>query len=93
MKLSRVFLLVVLLVTVLMSTMAFGKTQITIWCQAFDPHVNGSNAVINAFMEKNPDIEITLEPQPNQADLVATSPRDISDPDDDPVVAAAENEQ
>ena len=64
MKLSRVFLLVVLLVTVLMSSMAYGKTQITIWCQAFDPHVNGSNAVINAFMEKNPDIEITLEPQP-----------------------------
>ena len=71
MKFNRCFLLVVLLVTVLMSTMAFGKTQITIWCQAFDPHVNGSNAVINAFMEKNPDIEITLEPQPNQADLVA----------------------
>ena len=71
MKLNRMVILAVLLIALFMSSVALGKTQITVWCLAFDPHVNGSNATIKAFMEKNPDIEVILEPQPGQADLVA----------------------
>ncbi|MEI6157871.1 MAG: extracellular solute-binding protein, partial [Atribacterota bacterium] len=71
MKLNRIVLLVSLLLVLCVAGTAFGKAQITIWCMAFDPHVNGSNATIKAFMEKNPDIEVILEPQPGQADLVA----------------------
>lgn len=47
------------------------KVEITVWCFAFDPHVNGYTAVIDAFNEANPDINVTLEPQPGQADLVS----------------------
>jgi ABC-type glycerol-3-phosphate transport system substrate-binding protein len=50
---------------------AADKTQITVWCMAFDPHVNGYTNVIDAFNAKNPDINVTLEPQPGQAELVS----------------------
>ncbi len=47
------------------------NVEITVWCQAFDPHVNGFNNVIEAFNAKNPGITVTLEPQPGQAELVS----------------------
>lgn len=47
------------------------EVSITIWCMAFDPHVNGFNNVIPAFQEKYPNITVNLEPQPGQAELVA----------------------
>lgn len=68
-------LLVVLLVGILVLAAAVGalaeKVQITVWCMAFDPHVNGYTAVIDAFNATNADIEVTLEPQPGQAELVS----------------------
>jgi ABC-type glycerol-3-phosphate transport system substrate-binding protein len=68
-------LLVSLLVGALLLAAGAGafadKVQITVWCMAFDPHVNGFTNVINAFNEKNPDIEVVLEPQPGQAELVS----------------------
>jgi multiple sugar transport system substrate-binding protein len=71
MKSSRYVLLMVLFVVLSMSAIALGKTQITIWCLSFDPHINGYTAVNKAFMELNPDIEVILEPQPGQAELGA----------------------
>ncbi len=71
MKKEKIGILIVFCILLLVAPVAYGKTQITVWCLAFDPHVNGSNAVIKAFMEKNPDVEVILEPQPGQADLVA----------------------
>ncbi|TFG62897.1 MAG: extracellular solute-binding protein [Spirochaetales bacterium] len=47
------------------------KTKITVWCMAFDPHVNGFTNVIEVFNKNNPDVEVTLEPQPGQPDLVS----------------------
>jgi len=65
-----------LLVGVFLLCAAFGgfaadKVKITVWCFAFDPHVNGFTNVIEAFNSKNPDIEVGLEPQPGQAELVS----------------------
>ncbi len=71
MKLNRLIILAVLLITLFASSIVLGKTQITIWCLSFDPHVNGYTAVTKAFMEQNPDIEVNLEPQPGQAELGA----------------------
>jgi ABC-type glycerol-3-phosphate transport system substrate-binding protein len=47
------------------------KVEITIWCMAFDPHVNGFTNVIEAFHKKNRDIQVNLEPQPGQAEMVS----------------------
>jgi ABC-type glycerol-3-phosphate transport system substrate-binding protein len=47
------------------------KVEITIWCMAFDPHVNGFTNVIDAFHETHPDITVNLEPQPGQAEMVS----------------------
>jgi ABC-type glycerol-3-phosphate transport system substrate-binding protein len=47
------------------------KTEITVWCMAFDPHVNGFNNVIEAFNEMQESVEVTLEPQPGQAEMVS----------------------
>jgi ABC-type glycerol-3-phosphate transport system substrate-binding protein len=47
------------------------KTDITVWCMAFDPHVNGFTNVIEAFNQANPSIRVTLEPQPGQAEMTA----------------------
>ena len=47
------------------------KTDITIWCMAFDPHANGFTNVIEAFNKANPSIRVTLEPQPGQAEMTA----------------------
>jgi ABC-type glycerol-3-phosphate transport system substrate-binding protein len=47
------------------------RVEITVWCMAFDPHVNGFNNVIEAFHKKNPDIKVILEPQPGQAEMVS----------------------
>jgi ABC-type glycerol-3-phosphate transport system substrate-binding protein len=50
---------------------AKGKVEITIWCMAFDPHVNGFTNVIEAFHETHPNITVNLEPQPGQAEMVS----------------------
>ena len=47
------------------------KVEITIWCMAFDPHVNGFTNVIDVFHESHPDITVNLEPQPGQAEMVS----------------------
>ncbi len=47
------------------------KVEITIWCMAFDPHVNGFTNVIEAFHKKQTDISVNLEPQPGQAEMVS----------------------
>lgn len=47
------------------------KVEITIWCMAFDPHVNGFTNVIEVFNKNNPNIEVILEPQPGQAEMVS----------------------
>ncbi|MCL4378070.1 MAG: extracellular solute-binding protein [Actinobacteria bacterium] len=47
------------------------KVSITLWCMAFDPHVNGYNNVISGFQKKYPNITVVLEPQPGQAELTA----------------------
>ncbi len=46
-------------VVLCMSTVALGKTQITIWCLSFDPHVNGLYGGYQAFMELNPDMMLS----------------------------------
>ncbi|MBN1836673.1 MAG: extracellular solute-binding protein, partial [Spirochaetales bacterium] len=46
-------------------------TEITVWCMAFDPHVNGMTNVIEAFNEKNPAVKVVLEPQPGQAEMTS----------------------
>jgi ABC-type glycerol-3-phosphate transport system substrate-binding protein len=45
--------------------------EITVWCMAFDPHVNGFTHVINAFNEKQSEYEAVLEPQPGQAEMTS----------------------
>ncbi len=47
------------------------KVKITIWCMAFDPHVNGFTNVIEEFNSRQIDIEVILEPQPGQAEMVS----------------------
>jgi len=47
------------------------KVEITVWCMAFDPHVNGFTNVIDVFNKKNANIKVTLEPQPGQAEMVS----------------------
>jgi ABC-type glycerol-3-phosphate transport system substrate-binding protein len=68
-------LLIVLLIGIFLLAASLGvfadKVKITVWCMAFDPHVNGFTNVIEAFNAKNPDIEVILEPQPGQAELVS----------------------
>lgn len=64
-----VFLFLVLLLT--NGVQAAKKVEITLWCLAFDPHVDGFLAVIEEFNNKNPDIKVTLEPQPGQAEMAS----------------------
>ena len=66
-------LLLAALLAVGAATGAFAqkKTEITVWCMAFDPHVNGFTNVIEAFNKANPSIKVTLEPQPGQAEMTA----------------------
>jgi len=67
-----VLLLAALLaVTAAPGAFAQKKTDITIWCMAFDPHVNGFTNVLEAFNKANPAIRVTLEPQPGQAEMTA----------------------
>jgi ABC-type glycerol-3-phosphate transport system substrate-binding protein len=47
------------------------KVEITLWCMAFEPHVDGFNNCIDEFEDMNPNIDITLEPQPGQAEMVS----------------------
>ena len=47
------------------------KVKITVWCMAFDPHVNGFTNVIEEFNSRQNDIEVILEPQPGQAEMVS----------------------
>jgi len=66
----------VLLAALLLAVAAEGafaqkKTDITVWCMAFDPHVNGYTNVIEAFNKANPSIRVSLEPQPGQAEMTA----------------------
>jgi len=46
-------------------------TTVTLWCMAFDPHVNGFNNVISEFQKQYPQIKVVLEPQPGQAEMVS----------------------
>ena len=74
------FMLTVLAVVVLLmcavlplsaATKSDKVVEITIWCMAFDPHVNGFNYVIEEFEKTHPNIKVILEPQPGQADMAA----------------------
>ena len=47
------------------------KVDLTLWCMAFDPHVDGFNNVIDKFSESHPNINVTLEPQPGQAEMTS----------------------
>jgi len=47
------------------------QVEVTVWCMAFDPHVNGFNNVIDAFQKTHPNIKVVLEPQPGQAEMVS----------------------
>ena len=69
-------LLIALLIGVFIVSASLGgfaadKVKITVWCMAFDPHVNGFTNVIDAFNAKNPDVEVSLEPNQGQAELVS----------------------
>ena len=46
-------------------------TEITVWCMAFDPHVNGMTNVIEAFNKNSPTVKVVLEPQPGQAEMTS----------------------
>jgi multiple sugar transport system substrate-binding protein len=54
------------------------QVAITVWCMAFDPHVNGFTNVIEAFNAKQSSIKVTLEPQPGQAEMVSTMRASLS---------------
>ena len=45
--------------------------ELTLWCMAFDPHVDGFNLVIDKFSESHPNIKVILEPQPGQAEMTS----------------------
>lgn len=63
-----VFLFLVVLLT---SGARAAKVEVTLWCMAFDPHINGFMNVIEEFGKRNLDIEVTLEPQPGQAEMAS----------------------
>jgi len=47
------------------------SATVTLWCMAFDPHVNGFDNVISEFQKRHPQIKVMLEPQPGQAEMVS----------------------
>ncbi|WP_369017586.1 extracellular solute-binding protein [Thermatribacter velox] len=52
---------------------ACAQTEITIWCHGFDPHRRGFERVASMFMEKNPDIKVTVEPQADIATKIKSA--------------------